>query len=344
MKSRTIAIFSAALFLLVVAVTIVVIKMNSPAAVKAAPDQSERSSSRFTPEQIARMDEILRQTSDLLNQGRFDNAQRILEKSIETYGRYRPFYEQLFQACVGLNQYEKAYSAIQEAINIGPASAEMYDAAGMAAFKSGYLEESAQHYALAMSKDPANPKYPLYRAQVLIKLHKNDEARRYLMQTINLDDSQEIAWGTLAQLALRDNEPDLALQYLKHAREINPGRTTWIIEQAKALQRKNKAQQAAVLLSSLPPGQLDQTGVMEQLSTCFAMLNRPAEAARFWKERSERHPRDWYSAWQAAEWFAKADDKENALRYAEIAIALDPDQEKPRDLLRKLTGKDHPGD
>ncbi|MFG0252579.1 MAG: tetratricopeptide repeat protein, partial [Phycisphaerales bacterium JB038] len=207
----------------------------------------------------------------------------------------------------------------------------------LVANQAGYVEEAIQHYALAMSIDGTNPKYPLYRAQLLIKLGEFDQARRFLMQTVNLDEEQDFAWGTLAQLALRENQPDLALQYISRAREIEPSRGHWIIEECKALRRKNEAERAALLVTGLPAEVRDQPGVLEELAMSYAMLGRPADAAVAWQARSDRTPNDWYAAWQAAVWFERAGDFDEALRFAEIAAVVGPTQEEPREMLRRLT-------
>ncbi|MCK4872064.1 MAG: tetratricopeptide repeat protein [Phycisphaerales bacterium] len=287
-------------------------------------------------EDEAKIREILEAASQRLSAGQYGPAQRMLEETIAQYGQRAQFYELLYQAHLGQGRFEEAYSTMQAAINLGEATAEMHDAAAMAANRSGYIEEAAQHYALAASIDQQNPKYPLYRAQILIKLGQFDEARRYLLVAATLDPQQEYAWGTLAQLALRDNRPNVALQYIAKARAVNPHRTIWMIEQSKAHRRNQEPERGVMLLSGLPPAQLDEPGVLSELAMCFAMLDRPIDAALAWADHSERSPNDWQAAIQTAEWFQRAGEHAQAIHYAQVAIVLAPDEPQPRELLARL--------
>jgi tetratricopeptide (TPR) repeat protein len=341
MNKRIVVSALAVLCLVMIGALIVTLKPEAtPQQAEAAPGSPSAQGageSQLTPEQKAELRLTLEQASQELNQGQYALAQRRLEDAATRFPRRQQVQTLLHEAHVGQQQWQPAYAAIQEAINIGPASAPMHDAAGVVANKAGFVEEAVQHYALAMSIDAANPKYPLYRAQLLLKLGEDDQARRFLMQTVNLDEAQDFAWGTLAQLALRENEPDLALQYITRAREIEPTRSHWIIEECKALRRKNEAERAAMLITGLPQDVRDQPGILEDLATSYAMLGQPGDAATAWQERSDRLPNDWYAAWQAAVWFERAGDYEEALRFAQIAAVVGPEQEQPREMLRRLT-------
>ncbi len=340
-KPALVSICAVLCLAIVLALVAVLAPRSTPQQAEAAPSgvgPASAGAAPLTPQQEAALRQSLAEASRQLNQGNYAAAQRLLEDAAADFPRRQQVYALLHEAHVGQQQWEPAYAAIQEAINLGPATATMHDAAALVANKAGYVEEAVQHYALAMSLDPANPKYPLYRAQLLIKLGEFDQARRYLMQTVNLDEEQEYAWGTLAQLALRENNADMALQYIARARQIDPQRPNWIVEEAKALRRKNEAERAVMLIAALSQDVRDQPGVLEELATSYAMLGKPQEAARAWQERSDRLPQDWYAAWQAAVWFERAGNLQQALRFAEIAVVVGPAQEEPRKLLERLTG------
>lgn len=280
--------------------------------------------------------EVVESASRQLDAGEYGPARRILEEAVLDYGDRTDLLGLLYQAHLGLHEYEEAYDVIVRAIELGDATAEMHDAAAMAADECGKLEEADRQFAMAMSLDPTNPKYPLYRAQVLIKLGRDDEARRYLLETIKIDDQQEFAWGTLAQLALRENEPDLALQYIGNARSINPGRVTWMLLESKSYRRKNRPEQAALMLTALPEAARDQISVIEELAQCYGMLRRPRDAAALWANRADEHPDEWRAACEAAEWYDRADDRRRAMYYAEIAALLAPDELRVTRLMERL--------
>ena len=119
----------------------------------------------------------------------------------------------------------------------------------------GKLDAAVSHYTNAQSIDPSAARYPLFLAQVQIKLNKVDEAKANLLRSGRIDPDQAVVWGTLAELAMRENKPGVAQQHIAKARQIEPGVTEWRLIEARALKRSNKPEEAIKLLGlcSLAP-------------------------------------------------------------------------------------------
>ncbi len=188
-----------------------------------------------------------------------------------------------------LKRPEEAYANYSKAIGIGPRTAALELAAGttanMATGLSNNLAEAEKHYAAAQAMDRADWKAPLFLAQIQIKIgtpEKIEEAKKNLLIAAKLQPDMATPWGTLADLALRENKPEIALQHIARARELEPQVTLWRVVQARALKRQNKPEDAIKLLVGLDDAQIREPGVLTTMAECF---QTPTTANGRWKRR-----------------------------------------------------------
>ena len=219
-------------------------------------------------------------------------------------------------------QFDSAFYHYTEALRIGPRDAFLEFVAGTIASKIGEPGLAEAHFTAAHSKDPTQPSYGLYLAQVQISLHKYDEAISSLIQTRPLDPDNAMIYGTLAEIYTKKNKTNLALNQIEFARTLEPDRSAWKIIEARLLKRKGAAQQALLLLNSLPPAERNSKAILRSRAECFGMLSRPQDAASLYQSMSDAHPDDAELAFEAAVWFDKAGQGEKAIAYGERARAL----------------------
>lgn len=243
------------------------------------------------------------------------------------------------EALLVLGRAEEAYEQYTRAIFIGPDHAEYRHAAGTIASQLGLTEDAEAHYAVAQTLDPANPKYPLYRAQVQRKLGMTDAARANLMMATRIDPELALAWGSLAAIALEEDNRHMALQYVEKARALEPHRSVWRVTQAKALRGLGRAEEAAALLYAIAEDERvgDPTVLME-IALCHGLMREPAKAASVYEDAVRRRPDHPEYAYEAALWHERAGDAEEAKYWAAAAAQLG--HQPAFELERRLAGEE----
>jgi tetratricopeptide (TPR) repeat protein len=175
---------------------------------------------------------------------------------------------------------------------------------------------------MAQAADKTTPTYPLYLALIQVKLEQIPEAKKNLLLAATLDPDQAVAWGTLADLWLRESSVDLCLQHIARARELQPEYTPWRLIEARALKRKGDARAALELLVPLDPSERRQEHVLRLIGECYGMLKRPADAAAAYADAATADPTNGGLAYETALWFERAGDTTHALEWADRARML----------------------
>ena len=297
--------------------------------------------------------------------GEFAKAGAILQKLAEdapTDQRVRLAYAQALigqgQHARALEQYAAAISVDSSAgLTIAPSSsggptpekqiarnprlAQLHAEAATCAVKAGLIPQAVDHYSMAQSMDPENPRYPLFLAMVQLKLPGEDNesaAVASLLRAAHLQPDLAEAWGTLAEIELRRNRVDLASQHLDKAIQFQPEQPKWRIVQARIFNRQGKPDQAVSVLSSLDEQTRAGKPVLQLMSESYGLLSRPADAAAMYESAARKTPTDpdlWY---QAALWFQRAGDKARAAKAAQTASMLG--SEPAKDLAQSLAAEE----
>ncbi len=225
---------------------------------------------------------------------------------------------------LSLNEPEIAYPVMLELMLHRKDDAELRFDAGVVASLLGRIDEAAEHFQWACRLDPRNPKHPLYLAQMFIKLHDYAQARTHLVRVTVLDDSIHEAWGNLGELALIENRPEMALQHVRKARELDPEYLHWRLVEARALRRLNRAEEALTLLNALSdPVERYSPEVVDELALCWALMGRPEKAAEEYIAWANENPEIALPPAKAAEYFHKAGDESKARLWLGIAQRID---------------------
>jgi tetratricopeptide (TPR) repeat protein len=322
-----------------------------------------------------RLTQAKERAAALQREGRFAEAGTVLEAEVSAAPFDRDVRLSLAQAYIGQQRFADAYKCYEAALAIvaertqhqseqiqaetQPAStslgsgsppsdttaakravtreeAELHFQAGVIASKLGNVEKAEEHFVMAQTGDPREARYPLYAAMTQIRAGKDSAAVASLVRATKLNPDLAEAWGTLAELSLKDNSLGLAGQHLERARKLQPDVVRWKVVEARILNRDGKPEAAATLLLALNPAQRREKPVMALLAESYGLLERPSEAARMYRVASDAVDTDADLAILAAEWLEKAGDTASAMTYARRASALG--DTRGDDMLSRLRG------
>jgi predicted Zn-dependent protease len=260
-----------------------VIRANSelkPATTPAAPASPDAIKS------AAKVEEVIAAAAVYSQKGEFAKAEAILKEAVAQYPGDQSVRLKFGELLLGQRRLEEAYAQYEAALSIGPRDAKTEFTAGTVASALGKPERAVEHYSAAQTSDPVNAEYPLYLGQVQAKLGKLDEAKISLLRCAKLDPNRAIAWGTLADIALRENKPEITLQYIAKARELEPGVGVWRIVEARALNRSSQPQKALDVLTGLDESEKRTAPVARLIAETYGLLGDASKSAE-WSKRAE---------------------------------------------------------
>jgi tetratricopeptide (TPR) repeat protein len=220
------------------------------------------------------------------------------------------------------DQLDSAFYEYTEALRIGPRDADLEFVAGTIASKLGEVALAEAHFTAARNKDPTEPSYGMFLAQVQLQQHKYDDAIVSLIQVRPLDPDNAMIYGTLAEIYTKKNDVNLALNQIRIARELEPQRSAWKIVEARLFKRHGEPEKALLLFNSLSDAERDSQPILRNRAECFGMLKRPEMAASMYQSQADAHPDDADLAFEAAVWSDKAGQHDLAIRYGERARLL----------------------
>ena len=116
---------------------------------------------------------------------------------------------------------------------------------------AGKFDRAEEHFGAAIAAEPRTAEYHLGMAAVMDRLGKLDDAFMELTKASNLDPNNPATWAGLADNNMRRNRPQLGLQYISKARELEPRKAAWRLVEARALNRMNRAEEAVNVLAGL---------------------------------------------------------------------------------------------
>ncbi|MDX9912100.1 MAG: tetratricopeptide repeat protein [Phycisphaerales bacterium] len=269
-----------------------------------------------------RWEDLARAAEDAMRAQDNARAEAMLREAIDRKSDEQSLYLSLANVLMSRKDTAGAYEAYEKALAIGPREAGTEFAAGTLASMLGRNERAIEHYSAAQSIDRTNPQYPLYLGQSQLKENQSDAAVASLMLAVTLDPELAVGWGTLAEIALRENKLNIAAQHIERARALQPRDPTWRMIEARLLLRQSEPDQAIAVLRGLDESQRRDPAAMRLMAQCFGMLRLPEEAAAMYAEASDRQPQDADLAFEAALWAERAEDLSGAVRFGERAQSL----------------------
>ncbi|MBL9032982.1 MAG: tetratricopeptide repeat protein [Phycisphaerae bacterium] len=288
------------------------------------------------PAPSAGVSELVESGRRMMQRGDWGAARAVLGEAASRHADDQGVRIALAEACLGARDFAAAYEQYEKALAIGPREGSLEFAAGQAASSAGLNERAIEHFSMAQSADPKNAAYALRLGLTLRKAGRNAEAKATLLRAANLDPDLAHAWGMLADIALAENNVNLALQHVARARGLQPEAMEWRLIEARALKRHGDPERALHLLVPLDASQRREPPVARLIAECHGMLGRHAQAADAIALASLAMPTDGVLAYDAAAAFERAGNRAKAIEHAKRAAMLG-NSAAPK-LLAKLGG------
>lgn len=293
--------------------------------------QSERAD--LMPAQT--LEETLDAIARLLADDRWEAAERLCARAVEQYPADREVRLRYAEVLQGQGRFAEAYEQYVEALAIGPRDAKTEYLAALCANSAGMVEDAITHMEFARQRDSKNPRYALELGLIQFNAGLYDEARGNLTLARTLDPEQAIAWGMLAQIALKRGDHQIARTYIARARELAPDSLDWRVVEARAVVRDDP-QRAIELLEGLPSEALMRVDVRSVLRSAYGSLGRFAEAAEIFARASDMEPSREDLALETADLYERAGNLDKAIEYARRASIVGG--EAARRMLARLEG------
>ncbi len=265
---------------------------------------------------------ILDAADTLVRQGETDRAEAVLRAAIGQHPDDQQLRLSLAGTCVLQQKLAEAYEQYEAALAIGPRTAETEFNAGTLAAKLDRLDRAEEHFSAAQAADTSDPRFPLYLAQAQIGLGRTEEAKRSLLLATRLDENLAVAWGSLAELSLRDNQPNVALQLVEHARALEPTVAAWRVIEARAKNRIGKPAEALAALGGVSDAERRQLPILRLIGESYGLLRLPAQAMAEFEGAAALDPTNADLLFETAVWCERAGDAPKALSYARRAGEL----------------------
>lgn len=215
----------------------------------------------------------------------------------------------------------ESYDSDLRALEIGPRTAETEFAAGSIARTLGNVDAAIAHFQAARQADGTVAAYPLNLAQVYFSQNQFEQSSAQATVSLALDPDQSKAWGMLAEIALRSNDPRMALQHLEKAATIEPKEPAWRHMQARAFNRLAQAQQAIDSLDALETEERFSRVSLQLAGEAYGLLRQPEKALARYEEALAWGVKDPEVMLDAATWAERLGNRSRALELATMARA-----------------------
>lgn len=296
-----------------------IIKLTVARVAPASASGPARAPGRLTPEAFAA---IQSSAEKYLAEQQPGKAEAILREAVDQYPTEPSILLSYAELLVSQKRAADAYPVYQRAIDAGANDARTLFSAGTVANMAGQPAKAIEHYTAAQAVDPADPDIPLYLGQIQLKLDQTEPAKASLLRAARLDEERAVTWGTLADIALREGNNNIALQHIAKARKLEPRVTLWRLVEARALRRTARPEEALALLTPLDNSEKQDPVVARAIAECYGLLGKPAEAAAALDVARLAHPEDGSLALDAALAFERAGDRKRAGELATLAVQL----------------------
>ena len=133
---------------------------------------------------------------------------------------------------LGLNAYttkrfDEAREAFREAVRLRPSAAENHSYLGRSYEALGQIDLARKHYLIASElnqrRSPPSADPPLLLGTLLFRQGNLEEAKRYLRQALDYDDSRSLPHYWLGLLFERESQLPAAIRFLDRAAALAPG-------------------------------------------------------------------------------------------------------------------------
>lgn len=194
--------------------------------------------------------------------------------------------------------------------------------AGLAANMTGQTERALEHFQTARADQPSSARYAFHVGLMEHRLGERSAARASFSIARELEPEMAEAWGMLAQLALDEGSPKMALHYIERARKLQPDADGWRIVEARGYAAERDYDRALRLIDTVDRNTiLADRGLLSRVKGWAAAAGEAGFAADLFAEASDHDPEDGDLALEAADLLERVGETDRAKRYAERAVA-----------------------
>jgi len=269
-----------------------------------------------------KVDAVLDSVDTLLRNNKSAEAEAVVKGAIAQYPSDQRLHIAFAELMLGKDDYPAAYEGFVRALASGDRDAKLEFQAGTVASMIGKNDRALEHYAAAQTADATNAEYPLYLGQVQLQLGKLDEARASLVRAGHLNPDDGRVWGSLAEIALRENKLDVAMQQVEKARTMQPRITLWRFIEARIHARAGRPEKTVELLIGLEPKERNTEPTARVLADALSALHRDTEAADVLASASDAFPTNTNLAFDGAIRSRKAANEVQFRRLRDRALKL----------------------
>jgi tetratricopeptide (TPR) repeat protein len=287
---------------------------------------------------------ILETVQRAVKSNEFAKAETVLEAAVEQYPRDQALRLALGDLFVRMSQpvpeaegqdpepipdeqrlalERRAYEQFVEALRIGPRMPGTEFAAGSLARSLGNLDSAIAHFESASTLDKANANYPLHLAQVYFSRNELDAANARLAVAVSLDPDLATAWGMMAEIALKQGSPRIALEHLERVTALEPRELAWRHMQARAFSRVGEPDKALAALDALPEAERFSRISLQLAGQALGLARRPEDALARYEQALASGVSDPQVYLDAATWAERLGKVERARELAQTAAMAD---------------------
>jgi predicted Zn-dependent protease len=298
----------------------------------ARPDEPMGGDAGADLAQLQAVELILETVQGAVDAGEFSRARTVLEAAVKQFPR-----DQTLRLSMGdlflnmsrpkdgegdglplteeqLELVRRAYAEYRSALAIGPRTPEMEFTAGTLARELEDLDSAAIHFSAAMAGDASVAAYPLHLAQVHMKRSEYEAAKAQLARSIAIEPDQAIAWGMMAEIALVEGVPRMALDQASRAIALDGSESAYVVIKARAHNRLMEPAEAIRTLAGLPTEKRHSGLVLRLAGQSYGLLRDPAAAFAMYEEAlSAGRGTDFEIVFEAAQWAERAGQIERAV-------------------------------
>lgn len=218
-------------------------------------------------------------------------------------------------------QLDDAYEQYAEAARLSGDHEHTF-MAGLVANMTGRTEKALEHFQAARADQPSSARYTFHVGLMEHRLGERSAARASFSIARELEPEMAEAWGMLAQLALDEGSPKMALHYIERARELQPDADGWRIVEARGHAAERDYERALRLIDTIDRRTiLADRGLLSRVKGWAAAAGEAGFAADLFAEASDHDPEDGDLALEAADLLERVGEPDRARRYAERAAA-----------------------
>ncbi len=273
------------------------------------------------------------------NYGQFDRSRALLLEIIQKYPDHLEARKLLAETLVASKKLPEAYEQLSAALKLDPNQEEIQFFAGVVAAQLEKHDWAALHYDRAAHMAPGSAKYPLYLGTALLALNETAAAEEQARRALSLDSQIPETYTLLAKIDEKRTHYKEAIAHADSALKLldpqDPKQTSHGIYKAHLLRLALDPKQAVALLLSLDPKPMPFDHA-EELARCYQSLHEPLKAAGVWIELFTAEPLSARAAAEAGLCLLQAHRPEEARKYLNLAMRLQPDHPAVQSLAKAL--------